>query len=1696
MHFVFYLCLISLISSLDNLTQSNYENITIDHIEGIFEPDFTTKILTGELNYTFKAKTSGDKILLDTNYINIEKIINQTNNAEITYQNGIKEEILGQQIIIPCSFSPNDIINLTIKYKTTPGNRACQFLDKNFTKDKTSDFFYTTSILIEGRGVLPSQDTPGVKFTYRLGIKVPKEMTGFIGGILDGQNDADNNKIIYYYNQVNPVPNYLVSLAAGVVYTHQINENISVYAENFYLEKANKTLDELPKIMTFLQEYIGEYQWNKFNILILPGSFPYSCIENPSLAFCSPCTLDEDKSLLDRFVHVLARSWAGNSVTPDNWEDYWLTGGLATFIQRKVFGHIRDGDYVKADASIGLTFIDFYLDDYGENDTLTTLSPNLTGKSPDDYNTDIPLEKGYNFLYYIETLISEEKMKLFLQNYFREYKFKFINMIEFKNFFIKFCKDNSITDDILNKIDWEAWIHHPGKCAVKNDFTNNKEKEVSDELKKFKAEDFSSFITKFKSWDSISKSLFFADLFYNEGKLNMSQHKVLTEDLKLYEENFFIKNYYFFEILKNTDEFLENEEKNLISFLKDIGAIDYMIGIYELFYRRDEILCEQTYNELVGYYHIYMNECAKREIEKAKNEFPIIELELKDKDQCLYFTTESKINIISDKYKESLGKLNFIGVDLKNINSGEKINLNCILDKEEKYCTPIQNITSSGEFKIDVEKRIQAENYAVKVHSSNFTIKISVFVGEIKIEKDNFEIDYNIQSLLQIKFINEPDNNIYIQHEGQNLNCSFQDSKTLNCPIKNILTYDEEKPTEYKEHKLKLLDYCGKEINTLTVKVKDTSSLNLERFTQSNYGNIIIVHIEGIFEPDFTNKVLNGELKYTFKAKTSGENIFLDTNYINIEKIVDQNNQVITYQNGSQNDILGQQIIIPCEFKQNDIFNLTIFYQTTQGNRACQFLDRKYSKEQISDFFYTTSTLIEGRGVLPSQDTPAVKFTYRLGIKVPSGIRGFIGGIFDEQKDEGDKKIFYYAQKNPVPNYLVGLAAGYFEEGNIGDITIYAEKFYLEKAKKTLEGLPNAMTKMQEYIGDYQWTKFNILILPGSFPYSCIENPSLAFCSPCTLDEDKSLFDRYVHMLARSWAGNSVTPDNWRDFWLTAGIATFIQRKVIGSIEGDDYVKTDASIALTFIDFYLEEFGENDTLTTLSPDLVDRSPDNYNTDIPFEKGYNFLYYIEKLITEEKMKSFLKQYFEKYKFSFINTTEFKNYFNQFCKDNSISDDILSKINWDAWIKSPGQCQSGNNFNNTLEKEVSEELDKFFNTADYSSFIEKFQNWPVISKALFLARILYKGKLNQVQHKVFTDDLKLNKESFYIKNFYFSLIMDSTDEFLGNEEDNLVSYIKECGAIDYMIGFYSSFYRRDEIECKKTYDELADFYHIFMKECANREIEREKMNFPILELELKDKGQCLYFTTQSKLNIISEQYKESLEKLNLKEVDLKNINSDEKINLNCILDKEEKYCTPIQNHTFSGEFKIDVEKRIQADNYAVKKYNGINIIKVFGRESKIQKDSYEVDYKNDGNVKIEFIEQPDKNIYVQHENQKLTCTLTESKTLDCAIEGILSYDVEKPTEYKEHKLTLFDYCGTQISTLTVKVKNSPPDNINTQTNNPTDESDGLSGGAVVGIIFGLIIVIGVVVVIVVCVKKKSKSTSDEIEKLDPINAEVLL
>ena len=602
----------------------------------------------------------------------------------------------------------------------------------------------------------------------------------------------------------------------------------------------------------------------------------------------------------------------------------------------------------------------------------------------------------------------------------------------------------------------------------------------------------------------------------------------------------------------------------------------------------------------------------------------------------------------------------------------------------------------------------------------------------------------------------------------------------------------------------------------LTIFISKTNQKELNTF--SNYDIISQTNINVHFIVDFDNKKVDGEVTISFKAIEDGEVIILDTKSLIIKTIKDNTGNELDFKldNYYRLESHGVPLKIYKEYSKDDTFDITIEYSTTKDCMAIDWLEPEQTSGGKYPFMYSQCQSILCREMLPIQDTPAIKMPVQISITVPEELIGLAAGLFVEEINNGNNKTFIYALDIPIPSYLIAIAAGDIGSQNVSErCTIYAEKTVVEKAAWEFSDTEKFLKIAENYIGEYVWGQYNILVLPPSFPFGGMENPTLTFLTPSLIAGDKSLVSVVAHEISHSWTGNLVTNENWPDFWLNEGFTMFIERKILSSHKDKDMAKLDAMVGLSDLKADIIAFGESKSFSSLEPNLLGRNPDDAFNKVPYEKGFNLLYYLEnKVNNDDIFQKFMRSYIDKFKKGVVKYMDFRTFFETFIKNNVKDwEKILNDIDWDTWVFAPGFPPVENDFSNKYADEVDQAVKDFYENKLSDDFVKTFKDWFTLLKQNFLNKIKESDiELSETQLEFLNEKLELIQGKYNVEvscSYYLTVLYHGT--LSTKFEESLVDFLGKHGRINYIRPLFSALARRNKELAIKTLDKYRNFYH---------------------------------------------------------------------------------------------------------------------------------------------------------------------------------------------------------------------------------------------------------------------------------------------
>ncbi|HEU4778482.1 MAG TPA: M1 family metallopeptidase, partial [Steroidobacteraceae bacterium] len=350
-------------------------------------------------------------------------------------------------------------------------------------------------------------------------------------------------------------------------------------------------------------------------------------------------------------------------------------------------------------------------------------------------------------------------------------------------------------------------------------------------------------------------------------------------------------------------------------------------------------------------------------------------------------------------------------------------------------------------------------------------------------------------------------------------------------------------------------------------------------------------------------------------------------------------------------------------------FKVRISYQTRPEASGLQWVAAAQTANKTDPFLFTQSQAIHARSWIPLQDSPQVRMTYSATIHVPSGMRAVMSAQ-SLGKDSGELSpngVYKFDMPQAIPSYLIALGVGKLDFRATGPRTgVFAESAIVEAAAKEFAETEQMIQASEKLFGPYRWGRYDLLMLPPSFPFGGMENPRLSFITPTLIAGDRSLTALIAHELAHSWSGNLVTNATWRDLWLNEGFTVYLQGRIMLAVYGERRQAMEEMLDLTTLRGELKTLPPADQV--LAIDLRGRDPDDVFTQVPYIKGALFVSWLASRFGSEAIDKFLHDYFDKFAFQSITTEDFRTYLEANLLPQKPK--AVSNAELDEWMRAPG------------------------------------------------------------------------------------------------------------------------------------------------------------------------------------------------------------------------------------------------------------------------------------------------------------------------------------------------------------------------------------------------------------------------------------------
>ena len=392
----------------------------VTHVALDLGVDFDAKRLAGTATLDVQARPGVGSIVLDDKGLEILKVMDSSGKP-LPYTVGKADPDLGAPLTIAMGPARKIVIN----YRSAPDAGALQWLDPAQTAGKKYPYLFSQGESIENRSWIPTQDSPGIRQSWEATIHVPAPLTAVMSAPSSGLPASEGEQRSFSFAMEHPVAPYLIALSVGDLAFRPLGPRTGVWTEPALLDAAASELEDSEKMVSAAEAIYGPYRWGRYDMLVLPPSFPFGGMENPNLTFLTPTFIAGDKSLVSLIAHELAHSWSGNLATHATWGDIWLNEGMTTYAERRIVESLYGPKVAAQQVALGIDALDKAIEEAGgPTSPDTKLHRDLKGKHPDDGLSDIAYEKGAAFLRMIEATVGRPRFDTYLKGYFDRHAFQ------------------------------------------------------------------------------------------------------------------------------------------------------------------------------------------------------------------------------------------------------------------------------------------------------------------------------------------------------------------------------------------------------------------------------------------------------------------------------------------------------------------------------------------------------------------------------------------------------------------------------------------------------------------------------------------------------------------------------------------------------------------------------------------------------------------------------------------------------------------------------------------------------------------------------------------------------------------------------------------------------------------------------------------------------------------------------------------------------------------------------------------------------------------------------------------------------------------------------------------------------------------------------------------------------------------------
>ena len=431
----------------DPTTYADLSQGRIKHIDFHIQAYFEIHMLEIEAAYQMQEPLHGS-LYLDS--FKLEMLEAQVDGRELEWEFDARDDVLGERLHLKGLDGES---SFTLRFRTSPAARALQWMNEAQTAGGKHPFLYSQCQASNARSVFPCQDTPSVRFTYSAEVEVPEGLTAVMAAERVEVAEAAGR---FTFRMPQPIPSYLFAIGIANLAFRELGPRTGIYAEPDVIDAAAWEFAEIEKTMIEAEKLLGPYLWGRYDMLVLPPSFPFGGMENPRLTFLTPTAILGTRGQVSLVTHELAHAWTGNLVTNATWKDFWLNEGWTTYAETRITEILEGKDVTDLNAVYDEKRTLEIMNRVGMDAPATCLKYQGDEKDADSFTSILAYTKGCFFVKECEYAAGRVRFDEFIQKYMKTFQFRSLTTEKF----LEFLKTE--LPEIYKKVDVETWVYRPG----------------------------------------------------------------------------------------------------------------------------------------------------------------------------------------------------------------------------------------------------------------------------------------------------------------------------------------------------------------------------------------------------------------------------------------------------------------------------------------------------------------------------------------------------------------------------------------------------------------------------------------------------------------------------------------------------------------------------------------------------------------------------------------------------------------------------------------------------------------------------------------------------------------------------------------------------------------------------------------------------------------------------------------------------------------------------------------------------------------------------------------------------------------------------------------------------------------------------------------------------------------------------------